>query len=237
MKKGATWAKPAVTIIAIVTIITAVVNMILQTREPSYRPDYKVYEIIGDNLAKTFGECLPSGGEVIVFTPYDADATPPNPRHEYYMTGFESGFSSKNISIAKVISLPQMEPMEMEMTPEEYDEQLQEFYNDELTKNKGIAGWISLGRLPPKLKELEIFSTDNPPKVALVGGMNPEVGSFIEEGMIQAVVAGTPEVHVVKKGEVIPPETLFQTRYMTVTSANLTQILERYPQFAPSAEE
>jgi len=77
----------------------------------------------------------------VIFTPYGLDST--NPRHDYYMKSFESGFSSSNISIAKVISLPQMKSMEI--TPEEYGRQLQEFYNEKLIENEEIAGWISLG--------------------------------------------------------------------------------------------
>lgn len=226
MKKGTTWAKPAVIVIAVVTIITALINMILQTRETAYRPDYRLYEIIGQELAKTFGKYLPSGGTVIIFTPYDVDATSVNPRHSYYMEGFGSGFSSKNISIGKVISLPQMGLAEM--NPEEYGKQLQEFYNDKLAENEGIAGWITLGSLPAKLRELDVFSMTNPAKVALIGGMSSEVGRLIKDGFIQTVIAGTPEVHVVKKGEKIPPETLFQTRYMVVTPDNLAQIIERW---------
>lgn len=39
MRKRIAWARPVVSIIAVATIITALVNMVLQTREPPYRPD------------------------------------------------------------------------------------------------------------------------------------------------------------------------------------------------------
>lgn len=230
MKKGAAWGKPAVTIIAILAILTAVINMVMQNRETGYQPDYKLYAIIGEELAKNFSEYLPSGGKVTVLTPYDPDATPPNPRHTHYMQGFKSGFSSKNVSITGVVAIPQMEPTEMEVTLEDYEARLQQFYKDTLAENSGIAGFISLGRLPANLDAPGL-------KIALIGGMSPEVSKLIQEGQVQTVVAGTPEVHVVKKGEEIPLETVFKTRYMVVTPENLDQILDRYPQFNPSAKE
>jgi len=69
--------------------------------------------------------------------------------------------------------------------------------------------------------------------VALIGAMSPQINTLIEEGFIQTVVAGTPEVHVVRKGEKIPPQKIFQSRYIVVTPDNLSQVLKRYPQFAP----
>ena len=207
MKKGATWAKPAIPVMVIVAILTTIVTMFLQTREPAYHRDYGVYKIIGRELAKSFGKHLSAGGKVIIFIPYNPEAISPDLRHKYYMEGFLSGFSSQNIFIAKVISLPK----------KYYGAQLQEFYNDKLAENAGIVGWISLGKRPPQLDKLRVFSTANPPKIALIIAMNPEISSFIEAGLVQTVIAGTPEVQVVKKGKKIPPEKLFETRYMVVT--------------------
>lgn len=233
MKKKAAWAKPAIIILSLVAIPVIWINMISRTREPVYRPDYRVYEIIGHELTATLGKYLTPGGKVIVFTPYSLDKISPKSIPYYYMKGFKSGFSPKNISIDKVISLP---AGEIGMTIEEYNRQLQKFYNDKYAENIGIDGWISLGGLTDKPKELDVFSDTNPPKIGMIGGLTPGISSLIEKGFIHIVISETPKIHVVEKGEKISPKKMFQTRYMVVTPDNLNQIIERYPQIAPSSE-
>jgi len=62
--------------------------------------------------------------------------------------------------------------------------------------------------------------------------MSPKLTGLIKEGYIEVVIAGTPEVHIMKKGEEKTPEELFPERFMIVTRDNLEEIIRKYPQYS-----
>ena len=61
--------------------------------------------------------------------------------------------------------------------------------------------------------------------------MSPQIPALIKQGYVQTVVAGTPEVHTVEKGEEIAPEKIFEQRFMIVTLDNLEEVIKKYPQY------
>ena len=191
-----------------------------------YRLNYKVaphsreglYRLIGTKLGETFSNYLPEKGKVFVFTSGSDD---------FYIEGLKKGLSAKKITV-KPISTSQVKTE----SESDYEDKLLEFYNQQLIENSDVAGIIFLNIFPQKVEQLDIFSEGNSPKIALLAGMSPKLSGLIRQGYVQVVVAGTPEVHTVEKGERIPAERIFKERFMIVRQDNLEEIIKEYPRYS-----
>ncbi len=181
-------------------------------------PKKGIDRVIGVKLGEAFSDYLPREGNIIVFIPGE---------QESYVEGLKEGLLAKDVTIAKVVSVPGLEAQS-----EHYDDRLLEFYDRQLSENPDICGLIFFSQFPLEVERLSIFLKENPPKIALLTGMSPEITVLIRQGYVQTVVAGTPEVHTVEAGERIPPEEIFQQRFMIVTPDNLEDVLRKYPQYA-----
>ena len=189
------------------------------TYKPSSPSREGLYRLIGTKLGEAFSNYLPQRGKVIVFTS-EAD--------NFYVEGLKKSLSAKKITI-KVFSTSRIET-ESEI---DYEKNLLKFYNQQLSDNPDISGIIFLSQFPLELRKLDILSEESPPRVALLTSMSPKLTRLIKEGYVDVVVAGTPEVHIVKKGEEKTPEELFPERFMIVTRNNLEAIIRKYPQYNP----
>ncbi len=187
------------------------------TYKPSSSSREGLYSLIGTKLGEAFSSYLPQRGKVIVFTSEGDD---------FYVEGLKKGLAAKKIRI-KVVSTSQIETK----SETDYEDKLLKFYNQQLSDNPDVSGIIFLSQFPLELRKLDILSEESPPKIALLTSMSPKLTGLIKEGYVDAVVAGTPEVHIMKKGEEKTPEELFQERFMIVTQDNLEAIIRKYPQY------
>jgi len=190
-----------------------------------YRLTYKaappsregLYRLVGTKLGESFSNYLPEEKKIMIFV-FEGQ--------ESYVKGLKKKLSAKEMIIAKL----RISPEEIMFSEDSYEDKLVEFYNRKLSENPDISGLIFFSQLP-ELRKLNIFSKENPPKVALLTGMSPKITRLIKEGYVQVVVAGTPEVHIMRKGEKKSPEELFKERFMIVTRDNLETIIRKYPQY------
>lgn len=189
------------------------------TYKPAPPSQEGLYRLIGTRLGEIFSNYLPEQGKVIVFT---------SQGDESYVEGLEKSLSAKKIMI-QVVSTS---PIETE-SESGYEDKLLKFYNQQLSENPDISGLIFLSRFPQKAQELDIFLKESRPKIALLTNMSPELTGLIRQGYVQTLIAGTPEVHTMKKGEKMSPEETFKQRFMLVTPDNLEEIIRKYPQYAP----
>ena len=194
-----------------------------------YRLTYKtsspsregLYRLIGTKLGESFSNYLPEKGKVIVFT---------SGGDEFYVEGLKKSLSAKKITI-KEISTSQIETK----SESGYEDKLLKFYNQQLADNPDVSGIIFLNNFPLLLSSPSMgkqIGGGVSPKIALLTGMSPKLTGLIKEGYVDVVVAGTPEVHIVKKGEEKSPEELFPERFMIVTRDNLEEIIRKYPQYS-----
>ena len=210
-------------------ILFALCFIILRlTYKPSPPSREGLYRLIGTKLGEAFSNYLPEKSNVIIFTSEGDD---------FYVEGLKKGLSAKKIT-TKAVSISQIETI----SETDYEDKLLKFYNQQLSENSDVSGIIFLRQFPSPLSSpsrgeevgggLNIFSKESPPKIALLAGMSPKLTELIKDGYVHVVVAGTPKVHIMKKGEEKSPEELFQERFMIVTQDNLSEVLRKYPQYS-----
>ena len=206
-------------IVPALIIVVALCFMIYQAfHKDSYTSGKGVDRIIGIKLGESFSAYLPEGGKVMVFI---------SEGQESYIKGLKKGISVKEMIIAKL----EVESEEAMFSEDDYDNKLLEFYNERISEYSDISGLIFFSQFPKEAEKLSVLLGQNPPKIALLTGMSPQITALIKQGYVQIVVAGTPEVHTVEKGEKIAPEKIFQQRFMIVTPDNLEEIIKKYPQY------
>jgi hypothetical protein len=191
-------------IVLALTIAIALSFIICRSTRKASTTSYKgVDRIIGIKLGETFSTYLPEKGKIMVFI---------SKGQESYARGLVEGVSAKDVIVTKL----EIE-LEDAVFPEgDYEDELSEFYNRQISKRPDVSGLVFFSQFPKEARKLNIFLRKNPPKVALLTSMSPEITTLIKQGYVQTVVAGTPEVHTVEKGERIPPEKIFQQRFMIV---------------------
>ncbi|MCK4401750.1 hypothetical protein KAW08_05560 [bacterium] len=184
----------------------------------SYTSRKGVDRIIGIKLGEAFSTYLPEGGKVMVFI---------SEGQESYVKGLKERMFAEDVVIARL----EIESEDAMFLEDEYDNKLLEFYNKQLSEHPDISGVIFFSQFPKEARRLNIFLGQNPPKIALLTGMSSQITALIKRGYVQTVVAGTPEVHTVEKGEKIAPEKIFEQRFMIVTTDNLEDVIRKYPQY------
>ena len=195
------------------------------TYKPSSPSREGLYRLIGTRLGEAFSNYLPEKGKVIVFA---------SGSDEFYIKGLKKGLSAKKITI-KVASTSQVETE----SETDYEKNLLEFYKQQLSENSDVCGIIFLNNFPSLLLSSPFMGVKPPdigggvsPKIALLSSMSPKLTELTRQGYVDVVIAGTPEVHIMKKGEEKSPEELFQERFMLVTQNNLSEIIRKYPQYS-----
>jgi len=191
------------------------------TYKPSPPSRQGLYRLIGAKLGEAFSNYLPEKGKVIVFT---------SGGDEFYTEGLKKSLSAKKITI-KVVSTSRIKTE----SESDYEDKLLKFYNQELSENPDVCGIIFLNNFLPLLSSPSMgkqIGGGVSPKIALLTGMSPKLTGLIKEGYVDVVVAGIPEVHIVKKGEEKSPEEFFPERFMIVTRDNLEEIIRKYPQYS-----
>ena len=221
-------------IVPALIILLALGFIILRlTYKPSSPSREGVKKVIGTKLGEAFSNYLPEKSNVIIFTSEGDD---------FYVEGLKKGLSAKKITI-NVVSTSRIETE----SESDYEDKLLKFYNQQLSDNPDVFGIIFLSQFPlfpntpspslplPQGERIrgEGDGGGVSPKIALLSGMSPKLTRLISQGYVDVVVAGTPEVHIIKKGEEKSPEELFQERFMIVTQDNLEAIIRKYPQYSP----
>ena len=206
-------------IVPVLIIVAALGFMTYQIfHKDSYTSMKGVDRIIGIKLGEAFSTYLPEGGKVMVFI---------SKGQESYVEGLKEWMFAKDVVIARL----EIESEEVMFSEDEYDNKLLEFYNERLSEHSDISGLIFFSQFPREAEKLNVLLGQDSPKIALLTGMSPEITALIKQGYVQTVVAGTPEVHTVEKGERIAPEKIFEQRFMIVTPDNLEEVIKKYPQY------
>jgi hypothetical protein len=168
---------------------------------------------IGRRLAEELSQNVGEGTLLVAFQPGD----------EAVVEGIRQGVDAE----VQPIEMPPIGEAAMTSVGE-MDRQLTEFYDGQLA-DPPADGIVLLGDLPSRPGALELFRQPDPPPIACLGNWGPNLVALIRNGSIDVLVAGTPTVHVMKKGEEKSPEQLFEERYMLVTPQNVNKILRQYP--------
>lgn len=169
--------------------------------------------LIGRRLAEELTLKTDKGTVVVAFQPGD----------EAIVDGIREAVETD----VEAVAMPPISDAAM-TSPREMDRRLTEFYDSQLADPSG-AGIVLLGDLPTRPGSLNLFRRPDSPPVACLGNWRPNLLPLLRNGSIDVLVAGTPTVHVMKKGEEKSPQQLFEERYMVVTPQNVDQTMRQYP--------
>ena len=214
--------KIAISIAAIIIIIASWTLMLTRAKKeaPAPAPSRKqLTEIIGIRLGEKLSGYLPGGtGPVIVFVLEGQESSG---------TGLEQGLSDKKIQV-KTIVIPVFD----QKSTENYEETLIAFYNKQYKENSSASGVVFLTPFPTHPEKLNMFNTNNPPKIGLQTRMSREISRLIKNGRIQVVITSVPGVRTREKGEKISPEEAFNQKFIVITPDNFEEVIKQHSQFS-----
>jgi len=179
----------------------------------------QLQRLAGTRLAEAFNTHLRAGTVLIL-----SDSG-----REHYVHGLRDALRERS----RVARAPEGEADEMAIDAPA-TERLRNFYTREIGDGRDLAGVVILSR---DAEAWTVLASTNPPPVAALEAMSPGLAALIRDGRVQAALCPAPRVHVVRKGEQLSAEQMFEQRFMIVTRENLPEILRRHPAWRPAPPE
>ena len=246
-KQGYPWARPLTIVCVVVTLLLALTTMMPDRSQQRIARQYmeqerRYQEVVGEKVGRMVAEEY-TDGEILVV----AASEEPSP----YLRGLEKGIGNavslevvvpdyaryhREMLEAQGIEVDEFEDMDYRMGPEGMEMMLSATLMDETigAARQTPNAIVNLVGLPYDIDEMRFWRRRESPPMIVVSGMGymgmSNLASRIARGQIAAMVIRRPDVGL--ELEAIPRnvEEAFNRRYILVTSENLDEVAEQYPE-------